>query len=161
MKTAPGLPDFFTNILPVYFTKKNPFPPKVQGSDYHSLTALPRLQLAIEYEWLEKVSVTEEVDGAVNFNWFSAHHAFKKRSPTFEVSIASLLPLLRDEAHSIVAIWHVMDKIKDTVALLNPGQVPVITADHPIYAVAKQMQWQWPECYSVQIQLCYVWRPSY
>ena len=40
-----------------------------------------------------------------------------------------------------------MDKIRDAVRLFNPGQVPVITADQPIYAKAKQIQWQWPEDY--------------
>ena len=38
-----------------------------------------------------------------------------------------------------------MNKIKGVVVFLNPGQVPVIAADQPIYAVAKQVQWQWPE----------------
>ena len=40
-----------------------------------------------------------------------------------------------------------MDKIRDIVAFLNPGQVPVIAADKPIYAVAKQIQCYWPEMY--------------
>ena len=40
-----------------------------------------------------------------------------------------------------------MDKIKETVAYLNPDQVPVITADQHIYAVAKRIQWEWPEQY--------------
>ena len=40
-----------------------------------------------------------------------------------------------------------MDKIRDAVRLLNPGQVPVITVDQPIYATAKQIQWHWPEDY--------------
>jgi len=40
-----------------------------------------------------------------------------------------------------------MDKIRNAVRLLNPGQVPVITADQPIYATAKKIQWQWPEDY--------------
>ena len=35
-----------------------------------------------------------------------------------------------------------MDKIKDIVAFLNPGQVLDIAADQPIYAVAKQVQRQ-------------------
>ena len=61
--------------------------------------------------------------------------------------LTALLPLLRDQAHSVATIKHVMDKISDTVAFLNPGQVPVIAADQPIYAVAKQIQWYWPEQY--------------
>ena len=40
-----------------------------------------------------------------------------------------------------------MEKINEIVEFLNPGQVLVITADQPIYAVAKQVQWQWPEMY--------------
>ena len=38
-----------------------------------------------------------------------------------------------------------MSKIRDTVAFLNPGQIPVVAVDQPLYALAKQIQWQWPE----------------
>ena len=38
-----------------------------------------------------------------------------------------------------------MKKIWDTVAFLNPGQTPVIAADQPLYALLKQIQWEWPE----------------
>ena len=31
--------------------------------------------------------------------------------------------------------------------MLNPGQTPVIAADQPIYAVAKQIQWHWLDQY--------------
>lgn len=105
-----------------------------------------RPQLALEYEWLEKVTVVEEIDDAVNLTW-SAHHASLKRSPELNVSITSLLPLLRDQAHSVATVKHVMEKVQDIVAYLNPGQVPIITADQPIYALAKQVQWHWPEQY--------------
>ena len=77
---------------------------------------------------------------------WSAHHASKQRSE-FEVSITSLLPLLQDQAHSVATIRHDMDTIKDIVAILNPGQTPVIAADQPIYAVTKQIQWHWPYRY--------------
>ncbi len=105
-----------------------------------------RPHLTKEYEWLEKMIVTEEVDDDLSITW-SAHHAAEQRSKEFEVSITSLLPLLRDQAHSVATIKHVMDKVRDTVALLNPGQTPVIAADQPLYALAKQIQWHWPENY--------------
>ena len=38
-----------------------------------------------------------------------------------------------------------MKMIRDTVAFLNPGQTPVIAADQPLYALLKQIQWEWPE----------------
>ena len=28
---------------------------------------------------------------------------------------------------------------------LNPGQTPVVASDQPLYSLAKQIQWQWPE----------------
>ena len=34
--------------------------------------------------------------------------------------------------YNLDTVRHVMDKIRDAVRLLNPGQVPVITADQPI-----------------------------
>ena len=101
-------------------------------------TDLLRPQLSQEYEQLEKILVIEEVDGAVNHIW-SAHHVSQKRNPEFEVSITSFLPLLRDQAHSVATVMHIMQKVCDTVAHLNPGQVPVITADKPIYTLAKQV----------------------
>ena len=33
------------------------------------------------------------------------------------------------------------------VQKLNPGQVPVVTLDQPLYAIAKEIQWSWPEQY--------------
>ena len=63
------------------------------------------------------------------------------------MSITSLLPLCRDQAHSVAIVKHVMQKVCDTIAHLSPGQVPVITADQPVCALAKQVQWQWPDEY--------------
>ena len=40
-----------------------------------------------------------------------------------------------------------MDNVRDRVPFLNPGQAPVIAADQPLYALAKQIQWHWPENY--------------
>ena len=90
--------------------------------------------------------ILTEGTGALNVTW-SAHHARKKRSPDFEVTIASLSPLLQDAAHTVATVRHVMEKIQEVVQYLNPGQIPVVTADQPIYVVAKQTQWHWPEHY--------------
>ena len=27
---------------------------------------------------------------------------------------------------------------------MNPGQIPVLTVDHALYAIAKEIQWSWP-----------------
>ena len=40
-------------------------------------------------------------------------------------------------------IGHSLDVIQSAVAHLNPGQRPVVAFDQPLYAIAKQIQWQW------------------
>ncbi|KAJ7388335.1 hypothetical protein OS493_038334 [Desmophyllum pertusum] len=103
------------------------------------------LHLKEEYSWLEEVFLTEDVADAVSITW-SAHHATQKRSHPFEVSISAMMPLWRDQAHSVATIKHAMAKVRDTVAFLNPGQTPVIAADQAVYMLwLKQIQWKWPE----------------
>ena len=92
----------------------------------------------IEIRTVSIIVSINRIETSDNITW-SAHHTKKQRSPVFEVSITSLLPLLRDQVHSVATIRHVMDKIKDTVTYLNPIQYPVIAADRPIYIFAKQI----------------------
>ena len=40
-----------------------------------------------------------------------------------------------------------MDIVKNAVDNLNPGQVPIITANQPLYTLCKQIQWRWPGRY--------------
>lgn len=37
-----------------------------------------------------------------------------------------------------------MDVLREATSFLNPGQVPVITLDQPLFALAKAIQWKWP-----------------
>ncbi|GFO25218.1 hypothetical protein PoB_005172300 [Plakobranchus ocellatus] len=65
----------------------------------------------------------------------------------FEVTIGSLLPLFPDDSKSVAMIRHAMCVVKQAVHHLNPGQVPVLTLDQPLFAIAKQIQWNWPNDY--------------
>ena len=40
-----------------------------------------------------------------------------------------------------------MDVVKNALEHVNPGQTPVVTLDQPLFALAKQIQWKWPEKY--------------
>ena len=42
-------------------------------------------------------------------------------------------------------ISHAMRMTKNVIHHLNPEQVPVMVAEQPLYAIAKQVQWCWPE----------------
>ena len=58
-----------------------------------------------------------------------------------EVSFSSLLSLFQEQAHSVAMIKHSIDKVKERVNFLNPGQTPIITADQPLFVLGKQIQW--------------------
>ena len=141
-KKVTELPDAFTNVRPAFITK-NQNPPTAGSLPYPAPESIWS-HLKEEYAWLEKVSLSQSVGDAISITWTS-HHATQKRSQPFEVSITSLLPLLRDHTHSVATLKHAMRKIRDTVAFLNPGQTPVIAAKQSLYALLKQIQWEWPE----------------
>ena len=64
VKLVPELPDSFTNIALACLKSKNPTPPSGEVPKPTSDLLIP--QLALEYEWLDKVLATKEVDGALN-----------------------------------------------------------------------------------------------
>lgn len=143
-KQVPELPESFSNVPPAFFKTENPQPSEIANVP-KPVSRLANI-LIPEYDWLQTVYLAENINDEVNISW-SAFHASQKRSQDFEISITSLLPLLRDQAHSVATIKHVLNKVKDSVAFLNPGQTPVITADQPLFALAKQIQWHWPDQY--------------
>ena len=55
--------------------------------------------------------------------------------------------LLIDQAHDAATIKHSPDMIEIAVSLLNPTQRHVVTVDQPLFALAKQVQWTWPNQY--------------
>ncbi len=44
-------------------------------------------------------------------------------------------------------VKHGMNLIQRATEHVNHGQVPVITVDQPLYAIAKKIQWTWPIMY--------------
>lgn len=41
-------------------------------------------------------------------------------------------------------IRHSMDIVKAAVQIVNPGQIPILAEDQPLYAIAMEIQWTWP-----------------
>ena len=41
-------------------------------------------------------------------------------------------------------IKHCMTILQAAIQHLNPGQVPILIADQPLFALAKQILWTWP-----------------
>ena len=144
-KKVPPLPESYTNVRPAYFTATTPLPPKSQNLLPLKPDSLYR-SLDMEFQWLNHVSITETAEGGIPITW-STYHASKNRHLNFRPGISALLPLLPEQAHSVATIKHAMLKVKEATLYLNQDQVPVVTVDQPLFAIAKQIQWQWPETF--------------
>ena len=67
------------------------------------------------------------------------HYSLIFHNRTLATRIFKMAAIFQDGRHfryviryNFDTVRHVMDKFRDAVRLLNPGQVPVITADQPI-----------------------------
>ena len=152
-KSVAELPVSYSQVAPAVLPNKTPPIPETTGQLQEGESTVNR---AMEREmiWLEDVSDTitnqPSLEEKKNVSW-AAHHSTTDRQQNTSLSaLSALLPLFPDQAKSVAMIRHAMDVIKASVNYLNPGQVPVIAMDQPLYAVAKQIQWTWPDSYGEQ-----------
>uniref|UniRef100_A0A1X7V0I8 Uncharacterized protein n=1 Tax=Amphimedon queenslandica TaxID=400682 RepID=A0A1X7V0I8_AMPQE len=66
-------------------------------------------------------------------------------------ALNQLLPLFYEKAATAAMIKHGMDVIRKSIEYLNPGQIPIVTFDAPLFALAKQIQWNWPLTYGENV----------
>ena len=81
----------------------------------------------------------------ITLSWSAFHASQLLTSGDDPLDFSSLLPLFYEEAKSTAMIRHSMNIVKQSVEFLNPGQIPVLTCDQPLYALAKSIQWIWSE----------------
>ena len=91
---------------------------------------------------LEKDNLTSE-DTLV----WAAYHALTQPVTEDPPAICALLPLLNEKSSTPAMIKHGMDVQRQAIKYLNPQQIPVTTFDQPLFALAKLIQWKWPEVY--------------
>ena len=108
-----------------------------------------------ESQWLKHASSILDMydnDSDEVIAW-SAYHASIRVQPESSnaKAVTALLPLFAEKAAEPSMVKHGMDTIREAVNLLNPGQVPVVAVDQPIFAIAKSIQWKWPAQYGEQV----------
>ena len=94
----------YTNVPPAHIYLKKAKPPTVDSINLPPLITLNQ-HLQSAYDGLESVHMTNTFDGSHAVTW-TVYHAKDVRSRSFSTSIVSMLPLLREEAHSISTLKH-------------------------------------------------------
>ena len=151
VKAVGHLPNYYTDVQPVSSPSKKP--PIPSGTQNLLQRTVAEAEMGQEKMWLQVVRDAcdnDDVQCSGNISW-SAYHAHKQLVRNVIVTPTALLPLFHDQAHSVAMIRHAMDVVKAAVNKLNPGQVPVVTLDQPLFAIAKQIQWNWPSTHGEEV----------
>ena len=143
-----ALPENYSNVPPVTMIKD-----MTPASSFNFEFLLKALDANTDdgqiQQWLENVSsyISSDQEHETLGISLSAFFAILQQNVPKPPAITSLLPLFRDAAHTPAMVKHGMDIIRNCTLSLNPDQVPVMTVDQPLYAIAKQIQWKWPDIY--------------
>ncbi len=145
-KSIAPLPTNYTNVPPAVLKTKEFTVPSVQGFVKPADSTTFAHAKKDELGWLNKVMEALPKEHLDKMEWvfWSAYHADIQNTVIPAAAINALLPLFLDSAHSVAMTKHSMNMVRAAVEHLNPGQVPVLAADQPLYALAKQIQWSWP-----------------
>ena len=148
-KSISELPATYTDVPPAAFPSDHPIPKNPKGH------ITPSVSFGIQEkdrQWLSFLNSLHENDqfsDEINISW-SAYMANLQIEDPRPPAITGMLSMFRESAHTLAMVKHGMDLIKQATDLVNPGQVPVMTVDQPLYALAKKIQWTWPDVYGEQ-----------
>lgn len=87
----------------------------------------------------------EELAKDVKVTWAGFHSKLQASNSIKPPAVIGILPVFREKSSDPAMVKHVMHIVKENIQFLNPGQTPVLGGDQPLYALAKQMQWKFPE----------------
>ena len=100
---------------------------------------------ATQYKWLDLATTLlhQNTISKGEFIHWAAYYASLSPHVVDPPSISAILPLFYEKAASISGL----DIIKMVTQYLNPGQLPVLTFDELLFALAKYIQWSRPTEY--------------
>ena len=140
------LPDSYTNV-PAVSCKVGNITVSECVSSLDNLGVLD-VGKADEENWirhgLQLLTQHENLSKEQSVSW-AAFHASLASAPVDPPVLNSLLPLFYEKTATLSMVKNGMEIIQQITAHLNPGQIPVTTFDQPLFALAKALQWSWPE----------------
>eukprot|EP00794_Sanderia_malayensis_P004251 gene4251-4816_t len=138
------LPKVFRDIMPVPGGK-----PQYPAMGKESTTTSSPEDIDIDRnaaDWINGLRQVDDEDPSLNEKRvsFSAFFASKLFINKTVKDISTMMPLLKESINSPAMVSHCLNVICHLTSKLNPRQIPVVTADQPVYALAKQEQWKQP-----------------
>ena len=136
-------PETYTTVPAVAIAKYNTVVPEAK---VEQTKVCQDKSLEAENEWVQistQLLKKEEIERRDAIAW-AAYHTPQK-TPTHGLpALCAMLPLFYEKSATPAMIKHGMDVARQATNLLNPGQIPVITFDQPLFALAKLVQGHFP-----------------
>ena len=92
-----------------------------------------------EQKWIDEgIRILEKdmIEKGNAVSWSTYHAAMQEQDENHTKTLSYLLPLFYEKAATPAMIKHGMDVVRLATEFLNPGQIPVIAFDAPLYALA-------------------------
>ena len=109
-----------------------------------------------EKKWIEHAPLTlvekDDLSSDDALVW-AAFHALQQPIIEDPPALSALLPLFYEKSATPAMIKHGLDIQRRAIKWINPGQIPVITFDQPLFALAKLVQWKWPDVYGESVHV--------
>ena len=140
------LPESYANVPPVSLTATSVSVPKT--NQLSSFEGNLDRAIAQENAWLKHSQ--QKIQGTLTSTdkiaWAAYHSTIRQGSQQHSpATVRALMPLFYEKAATPAMVKHGMDVIQDAITLVNPGQIPVIAFDQPLFTIAKTVQWKWPD----------------
>ena len=132
-----SLPDYYANLPPTTnISTQYPNPEEIKNVQ-DKLT-----------QWLHQVTrlCSDEFNDKNERLLFSGFHSRAQVKQVIK-GLSVLVPLLRDSINSLSMVRHCMGVTIKVISQVHPSQVQIVTADQPVYALRKRIQWMYPEEY--------------
>jgi hypothetical protein len=146
--STPKLPDSYSIVPQVELNRDKVYVPLSGSSKVRPSHNLVNGAKVKDEAWMAHVTNVLEQDmlcdgDVITWSGFNSQNMTADSvKPRAEVGV---FPLFADKAATPSMMKHAMEMTKVSTAFLNPGQTPVLGADQPLFALLKQIQWQYPE----------------
>ena len=140
------LPDHYAVVHPVDLNNDYVLTPVAEARPNQD-----QVHHAVEKDlsWLKHVSDVVAQDELVNLpvSWSGYNSHIQDERDIKPRAIIGICPLFPDKAATASMMKHTMEIAMKGIEFINPGQTPVLGADQPLYAIAKQIQWSFPDAF--------------
>ena len=136
----PSLPESYANILPATNTKPEPLN-RTRTIPCSNTNNLNGIELWIKQ--LSSFGFNNNQEKEISFAAFFSANS----SSAMQKLISTLFPILEDSINSTAMVHNCIEIVRNTINHLNPGQITILIANQPAYALGKQVQWTYHENY--------------